>query len=113
MGIFDIFTGAPDVAKKAADGIYNGLDKLFLTDEEQGDFWLKYLQATQPQNLARRYIALIVVGIWAMACLTIIISIFFAQQTTIDALISFSTVNIMPPTGVIISWYYWKRIKEK
>lgn len=112
MGLFDIFTTAPDVAKKAADGVYNGIDKLFLTKEEAGDFWLEYLKTTQPQNLARRYIATIIVGVWALFCLITIGAIFFASTSVKDDLISFGSVNIMPLAIVIVSWYFWKRIKE-
>ena len=54
------------------DGAVAGLDKMFFTKEEKseanaklGDWYLKYLSATQPQNLARRLIALVVVILWA------------------------------------------------
>jgi hypothetical protein len=73
MGILANIFGDKDIANKAVDGAIGGLDKMFFTQEEKAEanqklseWYLKYLEATQPQNLARRFIALIVVGLWAL-----------------------------------------------
>lgn len=102
----------PDTVKTAAKGIYNGLDKLVLTSEEEAEFWLKYLEATQPQNLARRLIALTVCAAWCLFLLVTMFAIFFAGGETLDYLVNFGTVYIMPPFTLITSWYFWKRIKD-
>ena len=74
--IFSAIFGSPSNTEKVIDGARSGLDKLFYTDEEKADtakevraWFLKYLEATQPQNLARRFIALIIVSLWAFLCL--------------------------------------------
>ncbi len=46
--------------------IISGIDKAWFTDQEKSDYLLKYLAATQPQNLARRLIAVIVVALWSL-----------------------------------------------
>ena len=76
MGILANIFGDKDIANKAVDGAIGGLDKMFFTQEEKAEanqklseWYLKYLEATQPQNLARRFIALIVVGLWALLIL--------------------------------------------
>jgi hypothetical protein len=76
MGIFDKLFGSDKQLDKLTTGAVNGLDKIFFTAEEKSEanqklseWYLKYLEATQPQNLARRLIALIVVSLWAFLIL--------------------------------------------
>lgn len=80
MSIFGRLFGSQKVveenAKTVVDGVVNGLDAIVFTKEEQAHFhqgmmnWvLKYMQATQPQNLARRLIAFVIVGLWAFVVL--------------------------------------------
>lgn len=73
--------GDADVVKKAADGIYNGLDKAIFTKEEKAEFnqkrmelYLKFVEATAPYKIARRFIAIIITVVWALlvlACATL------------------------------------------
>jgi len=65
--------GDADVVKKAADGIYNGLDKAIFTKEEKAEFnqkrmelYLKFVEATAPYKIARRYIAIVITCVWAL-----------------------------------------------
>ncbi len=62
--ISNIFT--PDTVNKTVDGIYNGVDKLFYTDEEKAeatqkqiDTKLKLLPLFEPFKIAQRIIAII------------------------------------------------------
>jgi hypothetical protein len=68
--------GSQKNTETIVDGAVAGIDKMFFTKEEQAEFrqkgaewFLEYLKATQPQNLARRMIAMIVVGLWALIVL--------------------------------------------
>ena len=63
--------GSPKNTETIVDGAVKGLDKIVFTKEERADanqkvseWYLKYLAATQPQNLARRLIALVIVWLW-------------------------------------------------
>ena len=56
MGIFSSIFGDD----KVKDGIYNGVDKAFLTDEERTDIYLKFLKAYEPFKIIQRYLALLV-----------------------------------------------------
>jgi hypothetical protein len=76
MGILSKIFGDKDNLDKLTDGAVHGLDKIFFTKEEKAEanqklseWYLKYLAATQPQNVARRVIAFIVVGLWAILVL--------------------------------------------
>lgn len=73
--------GSSKNTETIVDGAVAGLDKMFFTKEEKSeanqklsDWYLKYLAATQPQNLARRLIAIVVVGLWAALVLTAVIA---------------------------------------
>lgn len=73
MGIFDGFFKSDKVIKKATDGVYQGLDKAILTDEEKLDYKninnefflkgaelkIKMLEHFTPYRLMQRFIALI------------------------------------------------------
>lgn len=68
--------GAPNTTQELVKGAVLGIDKMIFTKEEKAEasaqlaeWWLKYLAATQPQNLARRLIALVVVLLWALLVL--------------------------------------------
>lgn len=65
--------GTGDNTSKIVNSAIVGIDKLVFTDEERSDasakvaeWYLRYLAATQPQNLARRLIALVIVCLWAL-----------------------------------------------
>ncbi len=73
MNILAAIFGSSKNTETIVDGAVSGLDKMFFTKEEKaeaniqlGDWYLKYLSATQPQNLARRLIAMIIVLLWAL-----------------------------------------------
>jgi hypothetical protein len=68
---FKAIFGTAESAKTVVDGAVAGLDAIVFTEEEKsaasaklGDWFLKYLAATQPQNLARRVIAVAIVALW-------------------------------------------------
>ncbi|UCE39328.1 MAG: hypothetical protein JSW00_08945 [Thermoplasmata archaeon] len=68
--------GSAQTTQELVKGAVLGIDKMIFTKEEKAEasaalaeWWLKYLAATQPQNLARRLIALVVVLLWALLVL--------------------------------------------
>ena len=76
MGWLSKIFGNEKQLDKLTTGAVSGLDKMFFTKEEKADanqklseWYLRYLEATQPQNVARRVIAFIVVGLWALLVL--------------------------------------------
>ena len=72
--IKSIFSSKPDQIFEAAAGVGNWIDEQQFTDQEKSqasfkalDYKLKWLNATQGMNLARRYIAM-------MFCITFLLS---------------------------------------
>ena len=70
--IFQAIFGSPESMKKIVDGTVDGIDAMFYTDEERAEtktarleWLLKWLQSTQPQNVSRRFIAIVVTLLWA------------------------------------------------
>ncbi len=73
MNVLKLLFGSPDAAVKTVGSIASGLDKLNFSDQEKAEHkakameWLgKYMESTQGQNLARRYIAMVVTIQWAV-----------------------------------------------
>ncbi len=69
------------------ESVSSGIDKIWYTDEEKADavatarregyaVYMTWLQSTTGSRLARRWVALLVTGIWALEHIT---AVFFAQ----------------------------------
>ncbi|WP_330926305.1 hypothetical protein [Candidatus Sororendozoicomonas aggregata] len=78
MSFFGKLFGSESVIKKAAEGVYNGVNYAFHTDQEKAEHFLKLLKAYEPFKLAQRFLALIIavpfVVIWTLCALMIVVS---------------------------------------
>jgi hypothetical protein len=126
-GVKSIFSSSPDKVLDMASGVGNFIDESFHTDQEKSDAsfkvldWkLKWLNATQGQNLARRYCA-IAFGLnfilTFQICLMVVLYGFFAEvdtTTVIDNIISLvSTFQLGWIMLTIIGFYYGKEFVKK
>lgn len=79
MSFFGKIFGSQSVIKKAAEGIYNGVDYAFHTDQEKAEHFLKLLKAYEPFKLAQRFLALIIgipfVLVWVLCALMVVASV--------------------------------------
>ncbi len=117
-----IFTSPSDVTK-IIEGASKGLDKMFFTQEEKSEanqklseWYLKYLAATEGQNIARRFIAMIVVFLWAiLVVLGIILRIveewlhwgFEVKSYEMSDFIFKVLVDVvMTPFSIVIGFYF-------
>jgi len=57
--MFGRLFGSDKVVGKAVDGVYNGVDKLFYTDEEKKDNFKVLLKLYEPFKIAQRFLSLI------------------------------------------------------
>lgn len=77
FGFIGKLFGSDKAAAAIVDNVSNGLDKMFYTDEEKANdgakdrsearsMLIRWMESTQGSNLARRTIALVITGIWAL-----------------------------------------------
>ncbi|MEC4725840.1 hypothetical protein HWQ46_09820 [Shewanella sp. D64] len=82
MGFWGRLFGSSHAVNAMVDGVTNGLDALVYTDEEKSldaakersearGMLVNWMAATQGQNLARRFIALVIAGIWVFQYFTV------------------------------------------
>jgi hypothetical protein len=82
MGFWGRLFGSSHAVNAMIDGVTNGLDALVYTDEEKSldaakersearGMLVSWMAATQGQNLARRFIALVIAGIWVFQYLAV------------------------------------------
>jgi hypothetical protein len=116
MSFWGWLTGETSTAKKVVDSVIDTGDALFYTDEEKArdyksyrQWYLKYLEATQPQNIARRIIALIVTALWALLVLAGVIVDQFDNQRA-DYIFNTLTDIVNPPFMIIAGFYFLKHI---
>ena len=112
MSIFKRIFAKPEDVSKVVDGAVKGLDKIFFTKEEKAeanqklsDWYLKYLAATDGQNLARRFIAMIIVMLWAVLVVTGVAIRWFNEKIS-DFIFSVLTDIVMTPFSIVIGFYF-------
>ncbi len=97
--------GAIFGSSKNTDAMIAGIDKAWFTNEEKSDFFLKYLAATQPQNMARRFIALIVVLLWGFL---VLVGVAAYSLDSGFSMFVFDTLKdtVNTPFSIIIGFYF-------
>lgn len=112
MGILNRVFASDKNRDKLVDGAVSGFDKMFFTKEERadasgklGEWYLKYLAATQPQNLARRFIAIVVVLLWAALIIGGILIRWINYELS-DYIYRILTDVVAVPFGIVIGFYF-------
>ena len=108
--------GSDNVIKKAADGIYNGVDNMVFTDQEKSGHFLSLLKAYEPFKLAQRFLALAVtvpyVTTWLMSAGMIVASGFvgpdYAEQIVAAAkdLGQLNNETLGFPVALVLGFYF-------
>lgn len=125
--VVGFFTGGSDNANSMINGVKKATDMLIFTEEERSitnqkgmELFIKYQEATLPQNVTRRMIAIVVVMLWAtIIFLTINVAMigilfeFNAFKEAGEYLFKFLTDVVNMPFGIIIGFYFLKRIIQK
>ena len=123
MSIFSRIFATPDDASKIVDGAVKGLDALVFTDEERSradaklaEWYLKYLSATEGQNLARRLIAMVVVFVWsgllALGLLARFVEVWFQRELVertyplSDFVFTVLVDIVLTPFSIVIGFYF-------
>ncbi len=108
-----LFGGGPDVIKSASDAIIKAGDALVFTDEEKSvadqkklDWYLDYIKATNPQNVSRRAISIIITLLWALLILVGVAAQGFGQSDFAKYVFDTLGKNVGGPFLVIIGFYF-------
>ena len=116
MGILSKIFGNSDNAEKLVDGATKGLDKMFFTKEEKADanqkmseWYLRYLEATQPQNVSRRFIAIIVTLLWAGLVVAGVALRWLSYEMS-DYVFKVLDDVVTTPFMLVISFYFARRL---
>ena len=98
----------PTQATKVADAVIKGADAAWFTEEEQSEWFLRYLEATQPQNLSRRIIAIAVTGVWVISALVLLLVTLAGLATVAEAVLGFMTAVVNPVFYLVVGFYFAK-----
>jgi hypothetical protein len=112
IGVLKSLFGSPKSTGKIVDAAVKGLDAVVFTEEERSeasghmrDWYLKYLEATQPQNLSRRFLAIMIGLVWAFILLLASLTYPFMPEYS-EFLFKVLVENINTPFGVILGFYF-------
>lgn len=103
---------SPKTANDAVKAGMRGIDALVFTNEEKSivnekfrEWMLKYYEATQPQNIARRIIAFMIVALWSLTVIAAMITYVFSTEASMFIFQVLSDV-VNPPFLTIIGFYF-------
>lgn len=108
-------------SKKNADSLVDAAiktgDALVFTDEEKSEFaqrvsewYLRYLEATQPQNRARRHIAYLLVGVYVLLLLLSAGLYVFDFEEKAKFILTLLREAVTDPVNLIIGFYFLKHV---
>jgi hypothetical protein len=114
MSLFGWITGNSKSAEKAVNGVVDGIDAMFFTEEEKSQANMKALElkiefarATAGMSISRRIIVIVVSAMWVLACVLLMaLGLWMGKEwmrqrptTNITISISISTLihNPRPP----------------
>ena len=114
VGFLGKLFGSSDTASKVVDGAIKGMDALVFTDEEKSqandkmrDWFLRYLEASQPQNVSRRLIACVVAGVWAfLIILCAVLGCFEATLRAAEFVFGLLKEVVLQPFNIILGFYF-------
>ena len=120
--MFSWLLGNSKAAETVVDGVSNGLDAMFFTDEEKSqanqkvlDFKIEYAKHTQNQSIARRVIAFIVSGVWGLLSLLVVVAGYFdrSKGSFAEFVSGFMAENIHTPFMIVLGFYFAAHVAGK
>lgn len=118
MKLLDRIFATPEAIEKTVDAAISAGDKIWYTEEEKADdrkalreWYLRYLEATAGHNLARRLIAMIVTGVWAMMVAVALFAYPFSKEWAKHAVDVMSAL-VADPYNLVIVFYFGKHVVD-
>ncbi|MCG7904407.1 MAG: hypothetical protein JAY60_18520 [Candidatus Thiodiazotropha weberae] len=113
MSFWGSVFGMPEVVEKGVDAVVRTGDALVFTDEERNkanlmvlEWTLKFHDASKGSNLARRLLALMVVGVFLFLILLVAALYAFGADITAAKLFGLVNNSLSTPVSVIIAFYF-------
>jgi len=108
--------GGSSAADKTVSSIASGVDKIFYTAEEKSEasqkgfeLFIEYQKATQPQNVARRLIAMIITALFALLLLIAVLAWPFNVSYAVFIIKDVVLIIVLPVFLTINTFYFAKR----
>lgn len=124
--LFGKMFGTDKALTAMVDNVSAGIDKLFYTDEEKAEdgakarsearaMVVKWMASTQGQNVARRFIAISVTGVWLfqyvvgwlMDMASVFVSAAASAKLTQASLVTSERADTMVPAVMLILGFYF------
>lgn len=124
MGILSSLFSSTETVKDVTNGVINGIDKAWYTDEERAEGFNTLLKLYEPFKIAQRYLALILsipfVVVWLLVALMLVIgglvppgevvqgSITYSQHIveSAKALGQLNNETLGLPVSLVLSFYF-------
>lgn len=107
-------SGGSKTADTVINDVSSGIDKLVYTDQEKSEagmkgfeLLIKYQEATLPQNVARRQLALIMLVWWLLIGTLVVIGIVLHTSWKAELFDFFKSIS--PYIGAVWGFYFVKR----
>lgn len=120
MGWFSDLFSKQSIIDTASKAAVSSVDMLIFTDEEKSltnqkvlDWKLEYHKATSPQNLSRRYIAVVVTLLWASLVVLTVLLRLLGLNAQSEFVFNVMTEIAMQPFTVIIGFYFLAHLPIK
>jgi len=119
MSLFSWITGSSKSAEKAVDGVVNGLDAMFFTDEEKSranmkalELKIEFARATAGMSISRRIIVVMVSAAWLLlVILAAGLGLWLGKDAAQVAwLIELLTDVVMQPFSIIVGFYFLAQV---
>lgn len=119
MGIFSWITGSSKSAEKAVDGVVNGIDAMFFTEEEKShaamkafELKIEFAKATTGMSISRRIIVVMVCTAWLLLVMAAaVLGVWLGKDApSVRYLIELLTDVVMQPFSIIVGFYFLAQV---
>ncbi len=120
MGFIRDLFSKKHILETATDAVVNTGDMLVFTEEEKAianqkllDWKLEYQKATSPQNLSRRYIAVMISVLWCFLVALVTGLSVFGRTLEADYVFKILSEVVMQPFSIVIGFYFLSHVVGK
>ena len=117
MSFFGRLFSSQKSIEKVVDGVYNGVDKVFYTDEEKADnrkiaskIYEKMWLAAVPSAISRRIVATSITAMWMLCILVALSANAIGWSEYADYALNMLSEVVNPPFMIVVGFYFLKAV---